>query len=208
MDQEFKDSLHKHFGKNKILPEDFELPALLAISHFPTLKDVRIEFQVIQQGPPLSSRPTTWTTLFRNRKKRKYIITINDNMNTWYSSLLLRNLTFNAQIGVLGHELAHTADFVSKGRLGMLRVAIGNLSWKYVDKLEFNTDKMVINHGLGHQLLEWSVITHRTLEEIGIADELEFKRNGRERYMKPSTIRNYMNENPIYGSKGFTTWSE
>ena len=192
------DSLHLHYGQNKKLAEGFEIPMLIAISHFPSLKEARIEFRLQDKGAPLASRPTVWTTFFRTKKKRKYIITINDRQDSWFSGIQLRNLPLNAQIGVLGHELAHSHEFVSTGFFGMMGIAFGNLSWKYLDKFEYNTDKMTIDHGLGYQLLEWSEITQQMLVKAGLAEAVEEKANGRERYMKPRTIRNYISLDPNY----------
>jgi hypothetical protein len=106
----------------------------------------------------------------------------------------------NAQIGVLGHELAHSNEFINTGFFGIMRIAIGNLSWKYLDKFEYNTDKMTIDHGLGYQLLSWSETTEEMLRNFGLQKDEDSAAGKRERYMKPETIRQYINLSPTYMS--------
>lgn len=67
--------------------------------------------------------------------------------------ILIENLGYNETIGVLGHELGHTAFFTQTGLTGMMGIIFGNLSKKYMDNLEYKTDKVAIEHGLGYQLL-------------------------------------------------------
>ena len=111
----------------------------------------------------------------------------------------MEKLSFNPQVGVLGHELGHTADFINR-RLGkMLNVVFGNLSWRYMDKFEFETDRRAIEHGLGYQLLSWSEYATESLR-INEPDQ-PTKLEGiieRERYMHPETIRKEMAALPIY----------
>ncbi|TEB40289.1 hypothetical protein D0809_31370, partial [Flavobacterium circumlabens] len=71
--------------------------------------------------------------------------------------ILLENLSFNAQIGVLGHELSHVSDYSTKGfgkMMNLLRIEL--LSKDKVDAFESQTDLYCIEHGLGYQLLDWS----------------------------------------------------
>jgi len=44
-------SLLEHYGKNKTLAEGFEIQCLLALSHYPELKETPIEFQVQSTFP-------------------------------------------------------------------------------------------------------------------------------------------------------------
>ena len=114
----------------------------------------------------------------------------------------MHNMPFNAQVGVLGHELAHTVDFTNRNVFGMINVIFGNLSTKYMDHFEFETDRRAVHYGLGYQLLAWSEHTAKSFglvdpEELGLNDKTE----GiiiRERYMRPSTIKKEMSRVSIY----------
>ena len=67
--------LLEEFGRHKDLPEGYELQALLALSHYPELKDIKIRFIQDDVNIPISSRPL-WSTLFRSATKRTYLVVI------------------------------------------------------------------------------------------------------------------------------------
>ncbi len=50
-------------------------------------------------------------SLLRKRDQRTYRVIISDQSLPQMESVLLKNLPFNAQIAIIGHELAHTAEY-------------------------------------------------------------------------------------------------
>lgn len=193
------------YGHNKVLPSGYEKPALIALSYYPRLSDIRIEFRYTTKGPPLQARPTIWSTLTRSASKRTYLIKIAVKSNPIFEPILLENLPFDAQVGVLGHELAHIQEFSNKSFWGMLGVLFGNLSSKYMDRMEYATDDLVIRQGLGYQLLAWSIHCTRAVEDYLQSQKGEipgFLKGAlqNERYMKPATIKKRMSELEIYRS--------
>jgi len=199
IDAEQMTGLKKLYGKKKVLPEGYEKQVLIALSHYPKLKDVKIKFRVRRKKIPFTSRPTVWSTFFKKPEKRTYLIIISSHTGGRLAPILLKNMDFNAQIGVLGHELAHTVDFLERNVWGMLNVVFGNLSKKYMDKFEYETDRRAIQNGLGYQLLAWSKHAVRTLR---VNEPPRDKVSGimqRERYMRPETIIREMKKLPMYG---------
>lgn len=181
------------FEKNKIIPEAFKLPILLALSHYPELKETRIIFREKAQLTPLTSRPRLLHT-FKKKGKRTYLVTISNASNSFLEPILFKNLPFNAQVGVIGHELAHIADYTEKSSFQIIRIALGQLNSNYVDKFEYSTDYQAIEHRLGHQLLSWSTYVRQELQiEAWRGD---YKRvstpQPKERYMHPQTIQRVM----------------
>lgn len=100
------DSLKAIIGKNKGLPEGFEIAAAIAYSAFPELKDVNIDMILTQDGAPMESTVEI-ITLFGQRKNRRYQVLLNDARNSYFDPILLRSLPFDAQVGILAHELGH-----------------------------------------------------------------------------------------------------
>ena len=96
--------------------------------------------------------------------KREYIVTISNKTIKKLSPILFYNLPFNAQIGVLGHELSHIVTYINNSTLKMLAIPFGFLSRTYVDNFEYYTDFTCIQHGLGYQLLDWSKYVRDTLK--------------------------------------------
>jgi hypothetical protein len=191
--------LKSTYGQNKTLIKDYEKQILITLSYFPELKDVNIIFRERNRKTPLATRPT-FLSMFRQAKKRSYIITISNKSTNYLNSIIFKNLTFNAQIGVLSHELAHISDYLNKGFGKMLVIAKNELFCpKAVDALEYSTDLSSINHGLGYQLLEWSTNVRVNLKRenwLGAVNLSEDKKS--ERYMNPSTITEIISKHPLY----------
>jgi hypothetical protein len=181
---------------NKIIPSAFNDVIRIALIYYPELNKTSVKFSVKKTISPLAARPTFWA-IFRKPSKRKYIITISSSTNAKLMSILLKNLNFNSQVGVIGHELAHISFYQSKRGIYFIRLAVMHLSKRAIDKFEFDTDKKCIEHGLGFQLLSWSkeVRAKLNLPVWGGANN-EYPK--RERYMNPETIITYINTSLLY----------
>lgn len=187
--------LKAEFGQNKTIPKEFEKQILLALSFYPELRNTKIVFKVKNTLIPLASRPTFWS-VFKRRKNRTYKITISSKTIAFLTPILLKNLSYNAQIGVLGHEIAHIADYINKNAWQIMGMGFGQLSGKYIDKFEYATDMRCIEHGLGYQLLAWSV---QVREKLQVKEWKNVSaKSSSERYMNPETIEKYIKESKKY----------
>jgi hypothetical protein len=194
--------LKNEFGTNKTLIKKYEAQILIALSYYPELKNTKIEFRVKKTKTPLTSKPSM-LSLFSSAKKRKYYVTISEQSNTYLEPILFKNLSFNAQIGVLGHELAHIACYRHKSFGKMFNIiGIEIFSKRQVDKFEYNTDIVCINHGLGYQLLEWSKLVRQNLGRDNWRGANNICTNPKkERYINPESIIKMINDLPIYTEK-------
>ena len=195
-------SLNKSFGQNKSFDSIYKNQILTALSYFPELKYTKIKFRLKNTNTPLSSRPTFWS-LFKASKKRSYIVTISTKTNKHLESILFKNLNYNSQIGVLGHELSHISDYLKKDFFKMCNLlGIEFFSKCQVDKFESRTDLICINHGLGYQLLDWSMSIRENLKIVNWrgADNIDSK-SKKERYLNPQTILDQIKSNTLYTNK-------
>ena len=189
--------LLKEYGRNKTLIPQFALPTLVALSYFPELKDTRITFIIKPAHSPLCTNPR-FKGIF-SRKTRMFTIIISDSTMWKLEPITLSHMAFNIQIGVLGHELSHVSDFLRRSFTNLTGTGIGHVSSKYIDRFEYNTDSICIDHGLGYQLLAWSMFVRKTLGTSNYdgADNID-KPMMHERYMNPETIIARMKNNLIY----------
>lgn len=181
------------YGFHKHLPPGYEMEALQALSHFPELKNVTVTFRMKKSLSTLKTRPT-FLSVFMPRGHRAYIITISNKTIDILTPLMFANLSTEARIGIAGHELSHVADLSSRTTWQCLKVGIGHLSARYLDRFEFNTDLICIKHGLGKNLEAWSVYIRKTMHTVfwrgaGYVNKGDM---GHERYMNPSTIEKYI----------------
>lgn len=195
--------LQNEYGSNKTIPSEYKKQILIALSFFPELKNTSIGFRVLKTcKAPLTTIPS-FTSILKSPGKRQYIITIRNLQSKNLEPILFENLPYNAQVGVIGHELSHVVDFDRQSTWKLLNGGIRHISSKYIDHFEYNTDSICIAHGLGYQLLEWSKYVRLSLHRdnwIGAGNVEEENGSNRERYMNPSTILRKIEEEPIYKS--------
>jgi hypothetical protein len=190
--------LKKEFGNKKNYPPQFEKPILIALSFYPELKNSPILFRIRTRHTGLNTR-ATWPGVFESSRKRHFVITISDSSEAMLMPNMFKNLSFNAQVGVMGHELAHVSDFLRMTTGQIIMHAIKNVSAKYIDRFEYNTDAICIAHGLGYQLLEWSSYVRKKMNrEYWRGPDFAHKLMNIERYMNPSTILERIKQDPIY----------
>lgn len=168
------------FGKGKIIPKQFEKQILTALSFYPELKDCNIEFIRSNIKTTMACRPSTGSLL--KRYNRDYIITIDSDSEG--QGIVLENVPFNAQIGVIGHELAHIVDYEHRTATSIAKLGLDYAKGDYPPSYEKEIDKLTIKKGLGWQLYDWS---DYVLNQSKASKEYkEFKRKS---YLTPEEIR-------------------
>lgn len=156
------DSLKAIIGDNKGLPEGFEVAAAIAYSAFPQLKDVKIDMVLQPKGAPMESSLNVWTLLIPGRKNRQYRILLNDADETYFDPILLRALPFDAQVGILAHELGHVVYY---HKLNIFQ--FGKWGLRYLKSAEFRathertTDLMPVYYGLGSQIYQYAYFVRK-----------------------------------------------
>jgi hypothetical protein len=198
LSQKYISELKHEFGNRKRYPQQYEMQILLALSYYSELRTTSIFFRIRERHTPLDTR-STWLGLLAPRKKRQYVITISDSSEPMLTPILFKNLPFDAQVGVVGHELGHVTDFSSMFLSQIVKHAVRNVSSQYIDRFEFRTDSICIAHGLGYQLLAWSSFVRQKMhrENWDGADNVHQPME-RERYMNPSIIRKRIGRIVIY----------
>jgi hypothetical protein len=155
------DSLKRIIGTNKGLPSGFEIAGAIAYSAYPELKDVEIDMVLIKGGAPMESRPLI-STLIGPRKYRRYVILLNDEQSSYFEPILLRSLPFDAQVGILAHELGHIVYYE---RLNILQFGRWGLNYLRSDDFrarhERFTDVMPVYHGLGSQIYQYAYFVRK-----------------------------------------------
>lgn len=193
---EYNNDLYFIYKNKKKIPDEIKSQALIALSFYPELENRHITFRFRKRTTPLSSRPRLFS-LFKRKKNRRYVITISTKTTSRLEPILLMNLPFNAQIGVLGHEIGHIVEYNQKKNLQIIGLAFKLLNSKYVNSFEFNTDSIAIEHGLGSQLHDWSSYVRKALDieewkgAVGTSST-------NQRYMNPETIEKEMESYSIY----------
>lgn len=151
-----KDSLNTEFGTNKIFLTGYDLVSLVALSHFPELKNTKIIFQSKSINSSMQAKPKGMN-IFRRKGKRKYVVII----NTINPKVPLDSISFNAKIGVLGHELAHIIDYESKNFFQIAGIGLRYGNKNYRAKFERATDQRTLDYGLRWQSYDFATYVYK-----------------------------------------------
>lgn len=190
----FKLADHSSYASQKKFPKELEKQILTVLAYYPELGDTKIIFRRKKRKTPLTSRPRFFD-VFKGKNKRAYVITISTKTKATISPILFDNLSYNAQIGVLAHELGHIVTYKQKSSFEIMGIAFKLLNAKFVDHFEYETDLIAIQHGMGHQLFGWSVFVRKALK---IEEWNGISNKGNERYMNPETIKQHMDSLNLY----------
>ena len=174
------DTLRSQFSNNKFLYEKYELQTLVALSFYPELKKTKISFRRRELKTTMVARPKG-IEVFRGKGKRHYIIYINDFPSVKVSP---DSVSFNAQIGVIGHELAHIVDYEKTSSLKIFYIGLSYFNKKFRAKFERATDLRTINHGLLWQCYDFALYVHNS--KNAPAEYITYKKKF---YMSPKEIK-------------------
>ncbi|MEP6927642.1 MAG: hypothetical protein ABI834_08400 [Ginsengibacter sp.] len=177
------DSLKKIYGIKKQLLKEYDLQTLIALSYYPELlnEHIRVKYSNLNGT---AQTTVTFGSVFKKTDKQ-YIIFINKNIRN--TGLVLLDAPFDAQVAVLGHELAHVTDFKNRSFFDMVWWGLSYLIVKQRTKIEIRTDKSTIRHGLGWPLYNWAnfVLNYSKANE-------HYKRIRQTKYMQPNEISEYI----------------
>ena len=148
------DSIKKKYHFLQQIPKQYETSILGVISYFPELEKTKIIFKNAQIKTTLNVRPTIGSCLFRQRNKRTYVVRINN--KTVDSTVTVKNVPFNAQLGLLGHEFCHIVDYNNRGLGGIVLRLLAYSHSKSKETYEKEIDVETIKRGLGWQLFDWA----------------------------------------------------
>ena len=175
-----KDSLLAIYGTNKTFVDKYLNATLIALSYFPELRYTHIEFRYSHERTTMAARPVPMSVF---RRTTRYRIFINSNYN--FEGIILRDIPFNAKVGLIAHELEHIADYERKNFFGIIGIA-----FRWMDPVrrvlfEKEIDRALVLRGLGWQLYDWATYSMFESERATEAYR-QFKRDN---YKNPEEIR-------------------
>lgn len=179
------------FGFNKKVPKEIQSNFYTAIGYYPELKDINIKVRYGRIKTTMQCRPR-WDFIFHKKENRSYVIYIGNKIKEDHG-ILYKHLPLNAQIGVIGHELAHIVDYRTMNNLQMIQFGIDYLKSNKKKEIENRTDLIAIHRGLGYQIKAFSKYV---FEDSGASFKyLSYKMRY---YFRPNQINEILATSPIY----------
>ena len=140
---------------HKIIPKIIKEEALIALSHYPDLKDTAIEF-VIKPSLKTSfmKAQPVFKTILNPSKNRCYKIFISEHFVVENKKVSLDEIPKNVLIGWLGHELGHIMDYKNRSGVDLIAFGIRYLfSQKHIREAERVADSYAVSNGMGDYIL-------------------------------------------------------
>lgn len=198
--QQFKDSL----GRTLITPPDSNV---LLVSQFNyllgfypkmLLKNIRVEFK---NTITIAAVKPEFSSIFKAPQDRIYIMTFSKSTQSTLDSVMLRNLSFNSQLGLIASQLSRVEDFSTGGVLDFTAWYIRRLFRRARNKMDADAEFKTLEVGLGYQLLSLNKENEEKLKidnwqnTRGYASYVKYTKN---RAMKPAMVSNFISDLPVY----------
>lgn len=174
-----------HFRENKKIPKVMESEILHALSFYPELQNVPIDFVFKQniKKSVMQAQPRI-DTMFAGKKNRGYQINISSLFKLTHTAIPIHQIPTDILIGWIGHELGHIMDYHNRNIFGMIRFGFGYLfSTKYIQQAEKVADTFAVTHGLGNYIIQTKnfILNHAELPE-------KYKQKIARLYLSPDDI--------------------
>ncbi len=130
------------------VPEKYKVLFSIVCTRFPELANENIRFRLKNINTTMTARPSLmfW--------KRKYYITINN--DDQFRGIHFDRIPFNAQVGLIAHEMCHILDYRHKSWWRLIQTGLGLLIDRHKIAYEKSIDLLTIKKGFGYQLKDWA----------------------------------------------------
>lgn len=177
--------------RNKIIPEYIKYEATQALSYYPELADVPIEFKLTKKmnSSVMKAQPK-FLSLFKSREKREYIILISRHFDIQKMELHTSYIPREVLIGWLGHELGHIMDYHTRSSINLIGFGFKYLfSDSFIRKAEQTADRYAIRHNMKDYILETKnyILNHTELSD-------RYKEKIKRLYVSPEQVLEFVNE--------------
>ena len=179
------------YQENKIIPQSILNEAKTALSYYPELQNVKIEFKFkddikksFMQAQPNKSN------LFKGKNDRSYNIFISSRFLIEDEEFTMADVPSDVLIGWLGHELGHIMDYRDKSAMGLVIFGIRYItSDNYIKEAERAADTYAVSSGMGDYILATKefILNHSHLSD-------SYKERIARLYLSPEEIIVLVNE--------------
>ncbi|WP_282115716.1 hypothetical protein [Cellulophaga baltica] len=168
-----------------IIPDTIRKEAEFALSHYPELKNTRIEFKFkknikksIMQAQP------SFLSLLRPKKRRSYYIFISENFEIEGQKFATKDIPENVMIGWLGHELGHVMDYRNRSSINLIWFGI---KYYFIDASIKEAERAADSHAVAKNLDGYILDTKNFILNNTNLSEI-YKARIRKYYLSPDEI--------------------
>ncbi|MDI1356249.1 MAG: hypothetical protein PSX36_15135 [bacterium] len=161
-------------------------------------KNIIVDFK--RSSNVVRTRPYFFS-IFKTPAQRVYHITFSNSTKSTLDSVVIGNLSFNSQLGLIGSQMGLIDDMSTGGFFNFLSFYFKSHSAKGKNQLHNAAEERTLDVGLGYQLLSYNEECINKLQidnwmsTIGYANYIKYYRN---RPMKPEKVQNFIGDLPVY----------
>lgn len=173
------------YHTNKIIPDKISKEAKIALSYYPELEKVPIEFRFKDDIKKsfMQAQPK-FSNLFRGKNDRSYYIFVSSKVNIEGRDFSVDEIPPDVLIGWFGHELGHIVDYRDRSAFGLMVFGMRYVTSKnYIMEAERVADTYAVEHGMGDYILKTKnfILNHTDLSE-------SYKNRIKRLYLSPEEI--------------------
>lgn len=173
------------YQQNKIIPKEISKEAKIALSYYPELAKVSIEFRFKEDIKKsfMQAQPK-FSNIFHGKNKRSYYVFISSKVKIEHKDFTIKDIPPDVLIGWLGHELGHIMDYRDKSAFGLMIFGFRYVtSENHIMDAERIADTYAVEHGMGDYILKTKnfILNHTDLSEA-------YKNRIKRLYLSPEEI--------------------
>lgn len=166
------------------IPQSIESEIRLALSFFPDLEGVSIDFRFKEniRRSTMLAQPK-WSSFF-NMNNRSYIILISRKFKISSEEFYTKDIPSKVLVGWIGHELGHIKDYETLSRWQLIKFGFNYLfSAAYIRQAECRADHYAIRQGMLEYILATKnfILNHADISE-------RYKNHIKKYYLSPEQI--------------------
>ncbi|MDG5491559.1 hypothetical protein [Psychroserpens sp. SPM9] len=174
-----------------IIPDSIQTEAKSALSYFPQLDSVPIEFKFKKniKKSTMQARPT-FGSFFRSKNNRRFVILISETFKISDKEFRTRDIPSEILIGWIGHELGHIIDYQDRSKLNLIWFGIKYLlSENHIVEAERAADTFAVFHGMEDYILKTKdfILNHAQITT-------SYKDRIKKYYLSPEEIMELVNQ--------------
>jgi hypothetical protein len=201
----FWDTTHKLILKNvdsgNIVKKQFSY----LLNFYPKMlfKNIVIEYKA---SPKVAKTKPTFPSIFKMPSERVYHIYFSTSTNSTLDSAILKNLSFNSQLGLIAHQLSQIEDMSTGGFFNFIGWYVKQLTQNGHDRIYKDAELKTLEVGLGYQLLAFNREFDERLKIDNWTDTQGYDnyiKHYKNRAMRPQKIIDLINDLPFYAGKQY-----
>ena len=196
----FQDTLHKTIILNDDSAAYIKNQFNYVLRFYPTMlvKTILVRYK---KSTTVAKVKIRFSSIFKAPNQRVYKIYFSKSSKSTMDSVILKNLSFNSQLGLIANQISQIEDISTSGFFNCVSWYFKQLSSRKKNKLAKDAQLKTVEMGLGYQLLS----LNKEIEEKLVIDNWKNTR-GYKHYakhikynlLKPNQIADFIKDMPVY----------